>query len=295
MNSTSRYSKQPQARRGLTLLELVVVLVIMSALAGVAIRMTGRVADQSRYEATQRTLEEVRDAIVGPTVAPTTEASAAVASFVADVGRPPTGLDELLANVNNLPLFEVIPAADTGQPHADVLVPRGWRGPYVRLPVGAATIRDGWGRDLVTTVDGSTSLLTQMASLGADGLLDTVGGTSDYNRDSIVEFPPAAYRGVMITGKVYKLVSGERMPPTGGVLTITLFSPDPSGAAPRGVLSVPATLTVDAMTSDVTFRIETPTVGPRILRAAIDGVPVGSPKYVVVRPGETIVVDLRVQ
>ena len=53
------------ARRGLTLLELVVVLGILAMLSTIAVRSLEPIADQARYEATQRVLNDLRFAAVG--------------------------------------------------------------------------------------------------------------------------------------------------------------------------------------------------------------------------------------
>ena len=53
-------------QRGLTLLELLVVLSILAVLSTVALTSSSGLADQARYEATQRTLENIREAVLGP-------------------------------------------------------------------------------------------------------------------------------------------------------------------------------------------------------------------------------------
>lgn len=82
---------------GLTLVEMLVVLTIMAALAGVAVQMTSQRLDQGRVEATLRTLENIEAAIIGPrSNTPSTDAGS-TASFVADMGQLPTGVD---SNIN---------------------------------------------------------------------------------------------------------------------------------------------------------------------------------------------------
>ena len=75
---------------GLTLIELVVVLAILAVLAGVAVRSLEPIADQARYEATQKSLESAKNAIVEDRI----QSSGArhVSGFVSDMGRLPESL-----------------------------------------------------------------------------------------------------------------------------------------------------------------------------------------------------------
>jgi prepilin-type N-terminal cleavage/methylation domain-containing protein len=77
-------------RSGLTLIELLVVLVILVILTTVAITATSQVIDQGRYDATQRTLQNIQDAILGPPNQRGPDGSPLVTGFVADMGRLPT-------------------------------------------------------------------------------------------------------------------------------------------------------------------------------------------------------------
>lgn len=65
----SRCVRLHRNRRGLTLLELIVALGILAALSTIAVRAIDPLADQSRYEATQRLLDDLRDATVGSALA----------------------------------------------------------------------------------------------------------------------------------------------------------------------------------------------------------------------------------
>ena len=76
-------------RRGFTLLEMVVVLGIMAVLALVAVKALEPVADQSRYEATQRTLTNIEEAILGGQDLRQPDGTPIISGFIADVGRPP--------------------------------------------------------------------------------------------------------------------------------------------------------------------------------------------------------------
>ena len=73
--------------QGLTLVELVVVLAILAVLAGVAVRSLEPIADQARYEATQKTLESVKNAIVDDRQQ--ASGTRQISGFVSDIGRLP--------------------------------------------------------------------------------------------------------------------------------------------------------------------------------------------------------------
>jgi prepilin-type N-terminal cleavage/methylation domain-containing protein len=80
-------------RSGLTLIELLVVLVILAILTTIAITATSQVIDQGRYDATQRTLQNIQDAIVGPANQRAPDGSLLITGFVADMGNLPQPVD----------------------------------------------------------------------------------------------------------------------------------------------------------------------------------------------------------
>ncbi len=74
-------------RTGMTLAELLVVLVILAIITITAVKSLTPVVAQARFESTQRTLEQIRLAVVQVDNASVT--NAAVSGFVADNGRLP--------------------------------------------------------------------------------------------------------------------------------------------------------------------------------------------------------------
>ena len=54
------------------------------------------------------------------------------------------GLSELWLLPSGIAPFALIQSAND----TDVVVPCGWRGPYLRLALGQTSIRDGWGNPL---------------------------------------------------------------------------------------------------------------------------------------------------
>jgi prepilin-type N-terminal cleavage/methylation domain-containing protein len=128
MTLSSSFINRTTARCAFTLAELLVVLAILAVMTTVAVQSLAPVATQARTDATQRTITNVRDAII--TYSPTS-----AAGFLVDVGRPPLSISELLVPINS----------------ADAMPLVNWKGPYVLLPVGATTLSalaDAWGNPL---------------------------------------------------------------------------------------------------------------------------------------------------
>ncbi|MEL7265999.1 MAG: prepilin-type N-terminal cleavage/methylation domain-containing protein, partial [Planctomycetota bacterium] len=182
-------------RIGLTLLELVVVLVILAALTGVAVQSLSPIADQARYESTQRTLENVRDAIQDRHLV---NGSLDYSGFISDMGRLPVaynigGVPQPLelwrsdltsfGGTADLVPYQIRqvedPFIDTDADDVDHLVPvaSGWRGPYLQLDPGSEFLLDGYGRPMVSIADDnllpptpatSGSPIVNFGSTGAD-------------------------------------------------------------------------------------------------------------------------------
>lgn len=184
---------------GMTLIELLVVLTILSVLSVVAVVSTETVLGQGRFEATQRTLGNIEEAVLGPERLQREDGTLAVAGFVADVGRLPKAvanedgrleLAELWTNAENVPVFDL----KEYSVDQDETIRRacGWRGPYLRLPVGGAGLRDGWGNELLLLkADGNPAAegdeVAAVMSLGSDGMVGE-DPQDTYSRDLEVSF-----------------------------------------------------------------------------------------------------------
>jgi prepilin-type N-terminal cleavage/methylation domain-containing protein len=238
-------------QRGLTLLELLVVLSILAVLSTVALTSSSGIADQARYEATQRTLENIREAVLGPANLRDTDGTLLISGFLADVGRLPeatanmdnTGftLEELWNNVNGLNPHQVRQATgatnlepgSTSESDEDVYVATGWRGPYLRLPPGNTTLYDGWGAEIAspsgigggllfqtngTVVTGAGQEIGQVWSFGANGTKPIPLDPPDigYDRDMPVTFvapsPLTDLKTVQLTVRV-ELQKADGSPP----------------------------------------------------------------------------------
>jgi prepilin-type N-terminal cleavage/methylation domain-containing protein len=140
-------------RRGFTLLELVIVVALLAAVAVAAVAVMDQVDDQSRFELTRARAQQVRDAVVGP--GGQLNGSPVVQGFVADMGRLPASLDELVEPGSQPPFSSSVSLFSSPAAVWSSSFGAGWRGPYVTgefenvAPMEDTTarlvLRDGWG------------------------------------------------------------------------------------------------------------------------------------------------------
>lgn len=193
----------PRRARAFTLIELLLVLFILAAIAATAASLGAEVEQQSRYDQTVARRELIRTAILGDP-ARLVDGQPVASGFVADMGRLPSNLEELLVagtapDWRPQPCFAAAAGPSTGWPPflpgsfdptgaAPTGAPQGagWRGPYVRPDLereGAVelrTYRDGW-RTVVGAASGDPNFgwvfnppgtpagEVSLQSLGADG------------------------------------------------------------------------------------------------------------------------------
>jgi prepilin-type N-terminal cleavage/methylation domain-containing protein len=184
--------------RGMTLLEMVVVIFILSMIALGTVAFTGNADDQFRYEETRSRLGEIRRAIVGEHDA-VYAGSARLSGFVVENGRLPPDVPALHTKPTDyddfgtqFPLFDPVPDGVTGINNggemplgaANEILLKGYQ-PNLHLPAGGGGYFDGWGNRGTAPNDGwwvspvppVTNFKT--TSLGADGAT----GGSDYAGD----------------------------------------------------------------------------------------------------------------
>ncbi|MEM1449848.1 MAG: prepilin-type N-terminal cleavage/methylation domain-containing protein [Planctomycetota bacterium] len=191
--------------QGLTLLELLVVLAILSALGTVMIVQTTSLTDESRYQGTIRTLEQVEDAVLGRQPVGIEDPTGITPGFVSDLGRLPQAIvgpggAAELSELWDVSLFaNVDPALDrTFRARTlvglddDITMLSGWRGPYVRLPLGTSTLNDGWGR-VLGLVDAPGTLTADVGRVTSEG--SNLGDAFDPDT-----FAPAAPLEVVFEG-----------------------------------------------------------------------------------------------
>lgn len=122
----------PPSKKGLTLLELVVVLTVLVVLSGIVLsrfggdglRVRGPDGELRSGEevVTLTNLQRLRDILVGTPDLP---------GYLQDVGSLPEDLDALITQPAGVPDF-------------DRATRTGWNGPYLTAPV-----RDGWGEFII--------------------------------------------------------------------------------------------------------------------------------------------------
>ncbi len=231
--------------KGFTLVEMVVVLVLMAALAHLAVAEFGRLRESRLSDAADRQLAELRDAVwsLGEGGEPR--------GFLADMGRLPRRLDELWAQPPDARRFAVTNV--TGAIH----VPTGWRGPYLRLPVGKDALFDPWGNDF-GMVTNDAGFVTAVFHNGADGNART--------RSREVSLVPPGGAAAALT--VVPDEDGET-----AATAVNWYGPDGSGGVTNGAAAV---------LSGNPVRFEGLTPGERVLSCG------GSMRLVRLLPGDNI-------
>jgi prepilin-type N-terminal cleavage/methylation domain-containing protein len=173
---------------GFTLVELLVVITLLGLLALTATVLVENVGEQDRFDTTRARWQQIRTAIVGDTTR-TLNGEPALTGYVADMGRLPKNLKELVELGTQPAWGKVDLSLVTTVSPATANLYGGWRGPY--LPAtpetgGSRTYRDGWDNPLTPaedygwklTLTGTAPDHTAIAvqSLGSDGIVTTVTG-----------------------------------------------------------------------------------------------------------------------
>lgn len=190
----------PKQHRGFTLVEVLTVMLVLVAVASITVEMSSDLAFQNRYEVTKDRYQKIRAAIIGrPDVLINGQPD--ISGFVADVGRLPFALQELLAEgfCSDTRYFNQADCEDPGVGETWTANGYGWNGPYIDSTKAfgdGRALSDGWGNigqgnygwnvayysDSAGTVGTSTianALSMKIQSLGKDG---AAGGT-DYDED----------------------------------------------------------------------------------------------------------------
>ncbi len=180
-------------RAALTLLELLVVLLILAIVATIAVNSLQPRVEAARFEQTQKQLNNVVDATIGPRQSRQADGTPIITGFIADVGRLPieqsfsiasttaetTGasssaairhpdrqgieLCELWDPNSQLALqfpFQFRSGPKSPVNYSDVNLPCGWRGPYLQLPMGTSSLRDPWNQPFEVETDLNREVLS---------------------------------------------------------------------------------------------------------------------------------------
>jgi len=295
---------------GLTLLELLVVLSILAVLSTVALTSSSGIADQARYEATQRTLENIREAVLGPANLRDTDGTLLYTGFVADTGRlpravavgPVLAIAELVEQPAGMDAYDVLQATSANivveppllaanEQDSEVVLGVGWRGPYLRLTPGNVLPRDGWGAQLVTQVVadpltpdsllnaasgaiGAGDPIEQIVSYGRNG---AIGGVDAYDADQNIQFEAASHEAELTVQVEFRNAAGViSAPPPARNVFVRLFGPDPTSGSIRVRKSADQTTPDPAAITTMSFSFSEiapgipVTIGPRAVRAYFD-------------------------
>ena len=195
---------------GFTLVEILVVMLILVAMASVTIETTSELAFQNRYEVTKDRYEKIKRAIIGrPDVLINGQPD--ISGFVADMGRLPNNIRELL-DQNYCSVNRTVDETTSGTAEDDCnfitpaswVTQNNWNGPYLSITkavTDAAAFPDGWGSESASVTDlnygwefclgplaagwcytGSPAIVLGEVIITSKGKDHAVGG-SNYNAD----------------------------------------------------------------------------------------------------------------
>jgi prepilin-type N-terminal cleavage/methylation domain-containing protein len=153
--------------KGLTLLELAVVVAILAVLAATLLPKMERAQSLAGRQTTLATMNALRDAVRGTGGQP---------GYLDDMGALPQSLGDLL--VFNPSLFSSNLAI------YNPLTKKGWRGPYLR--VVDATFPDGWNNPIVLQPHPTDPAKARLVSKGQNGILETQTTDAGAQSDDIV-------------------------------------------------------------------------------------------------------------
>lgn len=181
---------------GMTLLELLLVVTILSAVAFMTLSQVTDNTSQVRFEDTKNRLQLIKKAIIGNT-SRTLNGQPEIRGFVADMGRLPNSLQELIRkdycdDPQYINQTDCTTAGDTWNTQANYQFDAttelwaGWNGPYLIAAADADYPRytDGWGND-----DGTNNFGWNFIQIDIDPAVDSDGdgtATNDFDELNVV-------------------------------------------------------------------------------------------------------------
>lgn len=285
-------------RRAFTLIELVVVLVVMAILTHLAVREVSQVRAAQLRKVADKQLETLRECVwhvsqsgdpegflsdMGrmPRLVAETNSQGIAVGTLAELWRRPASVRqfELLSAANSSLYVQGADAASLVAMGAGVLVPTGWRGPYLRMPFGKDRLLDPWG-NAVESVDEagfariavSNGFAVAVSHLGSDARPDD-------------KFEPGSVAAGDIT------VSLE--PDGGATSRLVLRAEVTNGSTFAGEITWAWYGPADGLITGGVKRVAYPlaaefgglTPGLKIVKDSLSGVP----RSVLVRPGDNLV------
>lgn len=288
-------AKNPDPLQGFTLLELVVVLAILAIMTAIAIREVGSIQQGERYLASQKGLDALELAILGDPATRQAAAAGGGNGFVSDVGRLPQTV-AYGVGTNSLgelwtwsgATYDIRPAllsngVAAAYEDSQVLVPCGWRGPYLRLARGDDTVRDGWGRPYVTPDASGYGRLRSLDDqplvaggqpirlirhLGDNGTRDTLD--TGYDRDVALVLSNQTFAATL-QGHV-EVLGRDQAPAeidAADTVSVRVFSPDPDQAGKITVWVTNMVFSQNPLVWEVPATAGL-TLGTRVVRAYFD-------------------------
>jgi type IV pilus assembly protein PilA len=165
-----------RTEKGMTLIELVMVIIIIGILAGVAMKSMSSSIQTSKVEATKKELAALADAIVGNTELISNGVRVDF-GYVGDVGGLPPNLDALIKAPSG---FATTTSAMATSGY------KTWKGPYIKNSFTQAADdykRDGWnilyaydGGVTITSTGSGSKITKQFANDAADLIKNTIQG-----------------------------------------------------------------------------------------------------------------------
>ncbi len=217
--STSNASILSYSPQGFSLLELLLVVTVLSAVAWMSLGIVNNDSDQIRFEDTRNRLKGIKRAIIGDT-SRTINGSPELRGYVADMGSFPPNIQALLTKkyceahpevtssgscsttFHTQADYQLLDYTATTTTHTDTngvqtsgahysgySMRLGWNGPYIDSAWGGDYQRflDGWGNDDTATNNygwrytlGSSPADLTVQSVGRDGY---TGGSTDFDKD----------------------------------------------------------------------------------------------------------------
>lgn len=172
-------------QRGFTLLEMLLVVFILAALAATTSSVIDDAHDQARVDDTRNRLDLIRTAISG-----TDDVRAPITGFVADMGRLPVSIRELLEDVSVPPTpYRVDP---TG-------VGSGWRGPYLRTLPGSSGRPEFW--DGFGNLNTELPLVDQRGDPNFGWIIESHPDPSPHPFDALPHLALSGVRDMRITSR----------------------------------------------------------------------------------------------
>ena len=127
---------------GFTLIEMVMVIVVMSALAAVAVPRIDDFITNSKIQATKNEMLQIKAAISG-TPDRTAGGRYVDRGYIGDVGAVPSSLTDLTTKPGPVPAY-------------DYFSRTGWNGPYLQIDGTGEIFKDSWDTAYVLNVADST-------------------------------------------------------------------------------------------------------------------------------------------